>query len=479
MARRKSVGDDAESKSSMEEDEKEESSDEEDDGICEICGGHGTLVLCDGKNSSGEVCNLSVHLKCYRPGTQLPQGDWLCDRCLLDNAGRNDLKVVCCNSPKRAIRKTSTPGAYIHAICALWNPAVGLGPGESTIKIDNNLLTAGKPCSFCRKSVHSGKGLRLKCNRSDCLNVFHATCCTEAKAATPSRARSAKGMSQLLVCETHSKESESKSRKRRREVDRNVDSDDRNDLDYEDSKPSEDQSSKVVNADGDDSMKTDATIDENDTKPSKDINAPDQAKRLKTEEPKREATPTPASTTTNSRPSTATAVKPGANVAANRNQQGSVPASKQIKEKPPSQRMDDTNEKAGTGGESYTEALNRICNSQDKLTQELKTLIPSLTNRNTPKPQPPPQKEKDNSLDALLDQSFEKIAKSEKDDEIKALRFELRQYQQRLAMQEASLSTLRGDLVAIFNHLKLTAKVPEDARIDEYVSTLKTLLLRQ
>ncbi|KAJ3212810.1 hypothetical protein HDU67_003615 [Dinochytrium kinnereticum] len=192
--RRRAIEDD-------DEDTDASSSSSEEEG-CDICKGHGTLILCDGK-VGGDACDIGgVHLKCYKPGTQVPDGDWLCDRCA-DNVPLSDLKVVCCQSNDGIVRRTNIPGQYIHAVCALWNPSIGIDPGDSPIRIDNVLSTLGKPCTLCPKAKQNTKGLRVKCFRQDCTNHFHITCSIANGHLTPARAKNAKNTPHLLLCSVH------------------------------------------------------------------------------------------------------------------------------------------------------------------------------------------------------------------------------------------------------------------------------------
>ncbi|KAI8832185.1 hypothetical protein BC829DRAFT_449029 [Chytridium lagenaria] len=140
----------------------EEDEDESDDASscsseeegCDICKGHGTLILCD---------------ECYKPGTQVPEGDWLCDRCA-DSVPLSD---------------------------------IGIDPGDGPIRVDNVLSTLGKPCNLCLK-------LSQQVTKDSALNVIDRIVQT-AGHLTPARNKSAKNSPHLLLCSSHAKDREATS----------------------------------------------------------------------------------------------------------------------------------------------------------------------------------------------------------------------------------------------------------------------------
>jgi predicted nucleic acid-binding Zn-ribbon protein len=68
------------------------------------------------------------------------------------------------------------------------------------------------------------------------------------------------------------------------------------------------------------------------------------------------------------------------------------------------------------------------------------------------------------------------LATSFQNEELKTAQNETRKLRERVLQLETTLASLRGDVTAIFQMLKISQRVPEDAKIDEYVAMVKDLL---
>ncbi|KAJ3108933.1 hypothetical protein HDU97_009666 [Phlyctochytrium planicorne] len=411
-----------------EEDEDESSSDSSEDDSCDICKGHGTLILCDGK-VGGEACDIQgVHLKCYKPGTQVPEGDWLCDRCS-DNVPLSELKVVCCPSTTGIVRRTNMPGQYIHAVCALWNPSLGIDQGDSPIRIDNVLLTTGKPCSMCPKSKQNFRGIRTKCSRSDCTNHFHITCAVANGSLTLMRGKNARNSPQLLLCTQHFKEKESSG-----------------------SSPKSNASTlKRKRLEGESEGADNGSEDEGPTsKGNQDASTGDSRRaklsseaKLASGDSKQELLKKPSLSQSGS------SIQPGKG-------------------------FDRVSRKSeGESVEKISQdQFDSIMRAFERLSQDLRT---SQKKENT-KLQPAATSD----LDQLMDQSFGIIEKTKanREDELRGLQAEVKALQAKLSERDIALTSLRKDLVTIFGLLKLSTRAPEELKIDEYVGIIKNMLLR-
>ncbi|KAJ3415093.1 Zinc finger protein zfp-1 [Chytridiales sp. JEL 0842] len=434
-------------------------SSDEDEG-CEICHGHGTLLLCDGKVDD-ETCDLvGVHLKCYKPGTKMPDGDWFCDRCA-DGVSVSKTKPICCPTSSGAFRRTTQPNSYIHAVCALWNPHIEYEK-EGAIKVENYLSNVGKPCHICNTLMTSGtKGLRAKCTKSDCSNWFHITCAIREGNLTPARYKNAKTHPQLLLCSTHCKESQqqasSKSskhtaKKRKRNT-------------IENSSDEEAEYQKTPTGHSANSTPDDSEVE------SEDLDqVMSRRKPANTKKPEKKSKLAHLQT------------KP-------RNGSSSSSSINSLK----------------SNGVTEDPTLLRILATQDKLAQDLKSLTQLLSSQPPTTPQPPSikpssgsttttttttaavEKEKpplvngtsSGALDRLLDKSFEKLGQggsstvsssnNSNSNNLRSLQVELRTTQNRL-------NTLKADLVVVLNHLGLTKAPIEESKVEECVALLKGLV---
>ncbi|KAJ3244060.1 hypothetical protein HDU78_011540 [Chytriomyces hyalinus] len=175
-----------------------EESDDEDE-PCDICGSHGTLILCDGDD---QKCAVAVHLSCYKPGTIAPEDEWFCDRCQAKKSIA-DAKVICCDNEGTSLRRTTPiPGndvSFIHVNCAIWNRHIQMSKGDEPIKVEPYLLQLKHPCKICSSKT----GLRVKCCKGNCQNWFHVSCAIKQGHLKPKRSRSAKNDGHLLVCPEH------------------------------------------------------------------------------------------------------------------------------------------------------------------------------------------------------------------------------------------------------------------------------------
>ncbi|KAI8923468.1 hypothetical protein BC831DRAFT_470819 [Entophlyctis helioformis] len=165
------VDDDAEEEEEEEEEgeEGDQAEDDEDETMCDICGDDysppkNRIVLCDGKD-----CDIPLHQKCYGIET-VPPGDekWFCQRCE-DGVPVASTNVICCPITTGALKRTRTPKAYIHSLCALWNAAID--DDKESINVEKWLLDKEK-CYICNQS----KGLTVACMVGNCKRWFHVMC---------------------------------------------------------------------------------------------------------------------------------------------------------------------------------------------------------------------------------------------------------------------------------------------------------------
>ncbi|KAJ1666249.1 hypothetical protein EV178_002493 [Coemansia sp. RSA 1646] len=139
--------------------------------ICneEECDNANVIVYCDG-------CNLAVHQDCYGV-PYIPEGQWLCRSCMLSP----DKEVACILCPQRggAFKKTTT-NKWVHLLCALWIPEVGISnttymePIDSVDQIPRSRWKLC--CHLCRRKV----GACIQCSHRQCCTAFHVTCARKA-----------------------------------------------------------------------------------------------------------------------------------------------------------------------------------------------------------------------------------------------------------------------------------------------------------
>ncbi|KAK9478138.1 PHD-zinc-finger like domain-containing protein [Lipomyces japonicus] len=169
-----------------------------DDGECE---NSNAIVFCDG-------CNVAVHQDCYGVPF-IPEGQWLCRRCMSGYNGRLTTCVFCPN--KQGAFKQTVQGHWAHLLCALWLPEISVGntvymePIESVEFISRNrwkLL-----CYVCKQKT----GACIQCMNKSCFTAFHVTCARRAGLQLKMRSTSVAACFQdggLLeaLCEKHCSE---------------------------------------------------------------------------------------------------------------------------------------------------------------------------------------------------------------------------------------------------------------------------------
>ncbi|KAJ3054126.1 hypothetical protein HDU99_007841 [Rhizoclosmatium hyalinum] len=120
--------------------------------------------------------------------------------------------------------------------------------------------------------------------------------------------------------------------------------------------------------------------------------------------------------------------------------------------------------------ETPAETLKNIIRNQEKLAQDLKTLIPALS-RPAPSKPAAPVASAASALDSLLDKAHETS-------ELNNLKKEIDALKSKLALQDTTLVSLRANLVVIFNQLKLSAITPDETSVDDYVATIRDLMAK-
>ncbi|KAI9334119.1 hypothetical protein BDR26DRAFT_867356 [Obelidium mucronatum] len=84
--------------------------------------------------------------------------------------------------------------SFVHVLCAIWNPEIGLGKQDEHIKVEKFMLYLNHPCSFCSEKT----GLRVKCSKSGCVHRFHISCAIKGGSL-------AKTAPTALICGNHGK----------------------------------------------------------------------------------------------------------------------------------------------------------------------------------------------------------------------------------------------------------------------------------
>lgn len=144
----------------------------EDDLPCCVCGSEdyddtNLIVFCDG-------CNVAIHQECQGL-SEVPQGDWFCDRCLYLKKKKFslDTEIVCCQCQQTggAMKKTSDD-TWVHIICALWIPELTFDSTYATVDISRENRKRSKLiCDSCGLA-----GGCIQCSTKSCMTAYHPTC---------------------------------------------------------------------------------------------------------------------------------------------------------------------------------------------------------------------------------------------------------------------------------------------------------------
>eukprot|EP00158_Paraphelidium_tribonemae_P007788 Partr_v1_DN28360_c3_g3_i4_m78891 putative PHD finger protein len=125
-------------------------------------------------------CDVCVHQQCYGViSMPLDISQWRCDGCVAGPADDNECAL--CPSRGGALKLDKTGKAWVHVVCAIWNPEVSIG---SSLKMDDidlsniSMASSSLYCYLCRDidSIGCGVGACLPCSADGCLRSFHATC---------------------------------------------------------------------------------------------------------------------------------------------------------------------------------------------------------------------------------------------------------------------------------------------------------------
>ncbi|CAI2387126.1 unnamed protein product [Moneuplotes crassus] len=163
---------------------------------CDIClkdycqifedGSNDDLIMCD-------VCKVLVHQSCYGRDilSSIPEGDWLCERCIyLLYKGRKRKCAFCLDHSGAIIQCNIVPGEnqqiklksplWTHITCANWIGGIVL-EGDN-ISFDKELLPGKEWCEVCRKP---GEFL-IACDYENCEIRWHVRCAIKIQVITPS-----------------------------------------------------------------------------------------------------------------------------------------------------------------------------------------------------------------------------------------------------------------------------------------------------
>lgn len=133
----------------------------DDDSHCSVCHhaapeGTPPLVLCDGG------CGTEVHAACYGM-SEVPDGDWYCDRCDKHVAHGKRLRCALCRRRDDSYGMMYVGKKWQHVVCRRY--------------VLGDRYTTEGTCCFC----DLGEGRKLRCNVSTCGKYAHASCAQAKK----------------------------------------------------------------------------------------------------------------------------------------------------------------------------------------------------------------------------------------------------------------------------------------------------------
>ncbi len=157
--------------------------------LCGVCGGNESLdddpiVLCEGTG-----CDVAVHAGCFGI-LNIPAGEWHCDTCKLslsrDDRGKSsssspcDVVVFCslCGNSRGAMKQTKGQ-AWVHLVCAVWTPEIGLEDDEPSV-IPRSPSFIDPKRAFYRCVECAGLGGGVLCSTNQCTVAVHPFCASKA-----------------------------------------------------------------------------------------------------------------------------------------------------------------------------------------------------------------------------------------------------------------------------------------------------------
>ncbi|KAJ3012811.1 UNVERIFIED_CONTAM: hypothetical protein HDU68_001022, partial [Siphonaria sp. JEL0065] len=475
---------------------------------CAVCDEHGELLLCDGRedeNPNANQCKFAAHPACYKTNFTVPEGDFFCDRCKAKITRIADTKVICCDKKDDfAVRKTLPIAGllgptFVHVLCAIWNPEVGKAKllasaanssTSTTIKstnpTSNSNALGGAGGSGSLKDWEAKK--HLNTNSSSSNNNNAPSSATKRRVVESDVGSDSNDDSDKHV------EKEQKRIFKKKKLGAN------NSRDYEE----EEEEMEEGGVEKDDGAKKEDGSDDSDSANEKESSnsskmVVDEKKTTTAAERRTSGGMDPKNNNSKlgtdifGKEAMAPHIRPklssantlaGSNNNPRRVSESSPLVSNANNNKGQGQRpimkpRDMSGSSAGTG-ESPLESIKTIIRNQEKLSQDLRALLPTLNNRSlaakqaipstgTPQALQPPAKPAPSALDSLLDKAHETS-------ELNSLKREIEVYKQKLSLQDATLVTLRSNLVQIFNQLKLSVITPDESSVDDYVSTIRDLM---
>ncbi|CAK9439423.1 uncharacterized protein LODBEIA_P35510 [Lodderomyces beijingensis] len=135
------------------------------------CDNSNAIVFCDG-------CDIAVHQECYGVAF-IPEGQWLCRKCMINKNKKNTTECVFCPSTTGAFKQLDN-SLWSHVLCALWinelyfaNP-VYMEPIEGIDAIPKSRWKLN--CYICKQRV----GACIQCSNRNCFQAYHVTCAKRA-----------------------------------------------------------------------------------------------------------------------------------------------------------------------------------------------------------------------------------------------------------------------------------------------------------
>lgn len=145
-----------------------------EESVCDICNdgeceNSNAIVFCDG-------CELAVHQECYGV-PYIPEGSWLCRKCLLRPEAKSVDCVFCPN--KGGAFKQTTSNQWVHLLCGMWIPECSITNPVYMEPLEVEKVPKERwklKCSICKIR----EGACIQCFKKNCVSAFHVTCARKA-----------------------------------------------------------------------------------------------------------------------------------------------------------------------------------------------------------------------------------------------------------------------------------------------------------